>query len=87
MGRNWEGFSADPYLTGVAMSETIQGIQDAGVQAAAKHFIGNEQEIQRNNNLFPNLTVQYEAISSNIDDRTFRKSSCFQRWTPANFHR
>ena len=27
MGRNWEGFSADPYLTGVAMTETITGLQ------------------------------------------------------------
>jgi hypothetical protein len=30
-------------LTGVAMAETIKGIQDAGVIACAKHFIGNEQ--------------------------------------------
>ncbi|KIM92709.1 hypothetical protein OIDMADRAFT_62330 [Oidiodendron maius Zn] len=43
-GRNWEGFSPDPYLTGVSMMHTIQGIQDAGVVACAKHLIGNEQE-------------------------------------------
>jgi beta-glucosidase len=42
-GRNWEGFSPDPYLTGIAMGETIRGMQSAGVQANAKHFIGNEQ--------------------------------------------
>lgn len=42
-GRNWEGFSPDPYLTGVAIAETIKGIQDAGVIACAKHYIGNEQ--------------------------------------------
>jgi beta-glucosidase len=42
-GRNWEGFSPDPYLTGIGMSETIKGIQDAGVVACAKHFIVNEQ--------------------------------------------
>jgi beta-glucosidase len=42
-GRNWEGFSPDPYLTGVAMMETIQGIQSQNVIACAKHFIGNEQ--------------------------------------------
>jgi beta-glucosidase len=35
-GRNWEGFSVDPYLSGVAMEETIQGMQDSGVQACAK---------------------------------------------------
>lgn len=42
-GRNWEGFSVDPVLTGVGMAETIKGIQDAGVVATAKHYIGNEQ--------------------------------------------
>ena len=47
-GRNWEGFSPDPYLTGISMYQTITGHQDAGVQATAKHFIGNEQETQRN---------------------------------------
>jgi hypothetical protein len=30
-------------LTGVAIAETIKGIQDAGVIACAKHYIGNEQ--------------------------------------------
>lgn len=42
-GRNWEGFSPDPYLTGVGMHETIIGMQEAGVIACAKHYIGNEQ--------------------------------------------
>jgi hypothetical protein len=30
-------------LTGVGIAETIKGIQDAGIIACAKHFIGNEQ--------------------------------------------
>ncbi|OGM49505.1 beta-glucosidase G [Aspergillus bombycis] len=75
-GRNWEGFAADPYLTGVAMELTIQGYQDVGVQACAKHFIGNEQETQRNPNYNPNGTltdVIQEAVSSNIDDRTMHE--------------
>lgn len=38
-GRNWEGFSPDPVLTGVSIAQTIMGIQDAGVIACAKHFI------------------------------------------------
>jgi beta-glucosidase len=42
-GRNWEGFSPDPVLTGMGMAETIRGIQDNNVIACAKHFIGNEQ--------------------------------------------
>ncbi len=60
-GRNWEGFGPDPYLTGIAMAETIQGMQASGVQASAKHFIGNEQELNR------------ETMSSNIDDRTLHE--------------
>jgi Glycosyl hydrolase family 3 N terminal domain len=44
-GRNWEGFSPDPVLTGVGMEFTIKGIQDAGVIACAKHYIMNEQVI------------------------------------------
>jgi beta-glucosidase len=42
-GRNWEGFSPDPWLTGIGMAETVKGIQEAGVIACAKHFVGNEQ--------------------------------------------
>ena len=42
-GRNWEGFSPDPVLTGIGMAESIKGIQDAGTVACAKHFIANEQ--------------------------------------------
>ncbi|KAI0476191.1 beta-glucosidase-related glycosidase [Xylariaceae sp. FL0804] len=76
-GRNWEGFAADPYLTGVAMENTIGGMQDAGVQACAKHFIGNEQETQRNptyQDANVSLTgwVQ-DSVSSNIDDRTLHE--------------
>jgi beta-glucosidase-like glycosyl hydrolase len=39
-GRNWEGFGADPYLTGEAAYETILGMQQGGVMACAKHLIG-----------------------------------------------
>ncbi|KAJ6007091.1 hypothetical protein N7499_000755 [Penicillium canescens] len=75
-GRNWEGFAADPYLTGVAMERTIRGHQDAGVQATAKHFIGNEQETQRNPTYDSNGTITdviQEAVSANIDDRTMHE--------------
>ena len=72
-GRNWEGFSPDPYLSGVTMEKSVRGLQDAGVQATAKHWLLNEQEILRNPVRFPNGTLQYEALSSNVDDRTVRK--------------
>lgn len=71
-GRNWEGFSPDPYLTGVAAEETIIGMQQSGIQACLKHFIGYEQESQRNPDLSPdNVTI--ESVSSNIDDRTLHE--------------
>lgn len=68
-GRNWEGFGADPVLQAAGASQTIKGIQDAGVIATAKHFIGNEQEHFRQSFEWglPN------SISSNIDDRTLHE--------------
>ena len=71
-GRNWEGFSPDPYLTGVAFSLSVEGMQSTGAQACGKHYIGNEQETQRN----PSTNDEGEtilAISSNIDDRTMHE--------------
>jgi beta-glucosidase len=38
-GRNWEGFGADPFLVSVGAYETILGMQSAGVQTCAKHYI------------------------------------------------
>lgn len=60
-GRNWEGFGPDPYLTGIAMAETIAGLQGSGVQATAKHFILNEQELNR------------ETMSGDVDDRSMHE--------------
>ncbi|PFH46305.1 glycoside hydrolase family 3 protein [Amanita thiersii Skay4041] len=57
-GRNWEGFGADPFLAGEGAYETILGMQQAGVQACAKHLINNEQENKR------------EESTSEVDDRT-----------------
>lgn len=74
-GRNWEGFSPDAYLSGVAFAQSVLGLQDAGVQATAKHWLVNEQETNRNPVLYPNGSVQFEAVSSNVDDRTIRESN------------
>ncbi|GAA5934220.1 hypothetical protein JCM3775_006940 [Rhodotorula graminis] len=43
-GRNWEGFTADPYLSGEAVRVTVEGFQDQGIVGLVKHFVGNEQE-------------------------------------------
>ncbi|KAK0652300.1 glycosyl hydrolase family 3 N terminal domain-containing protein [Cercophora newfieldiana] len=66
-GRNWEGFSIDPYLAGQLVSETVTAVQAAGVITSTKHFIGNEQETHRN----PSGDI--ESVSSNIDDQTLHE--------------
>ncbi|KAI1111326.1 glycoside hydrolase superfamily [Nemania sp. NC0429] len=66
-GRNWEGFSNDPYLCGALAYQTVQGIQSTGVITSTKHFIANEQETNRN----PEDNVT--AVSSNIDDKTMHE--------------
>lgn len=60
-GRGWESGGEDPYLTGVVASETIKGIQSEGVIATAKHYILNDQELNRNTG------------SSNVDSRTLHE--------------
>ena len=47
-GRVWEAYGEDPFLTSVAGVETIKGLQDAGMMACIKHFVGNEAEYHRN---------------------------------------
>ena len=54
-GRGWEGFGEDPYLSGIAASQLIKGIQSSGVIATVKHFVANEIETYRH------------ASSSNIE--------------------
>lgn len=70
-GRNWEGFSPDPVLTGVLMAMTVSGIQSEGVIACSKHYIGNEQErFRQAPQTGFNIT---DSISSNIDDITMHE--------------
>ncbi|KAJ3469417.1 hypothetical protein MRS44_003482 [Fusarium solani] len=73
-GRNWEGFSVDPYVAGVAMAETVSGIQDGGTIACAKHYIGNEQEHHRQapESLGRGYNIT-ESLSSNVDDKTLHE--------------
>lgn len=66
-GRNWEGFSNDPYLCGQLGYETIVGAQSTGTIASVKHFIANEQETNR-------MPVgDLASVSSNIDDKTMHE--------------
>lgn len=46
-GRNFEYMSEDPYLISKMVVGYIKGVQDQGVSASLKHFMGNNQEIRR----------------------------------------
>jgi len=60
-GRNFECMSEDPYLTARIAVGYVRGLQDEGVAACIKHFIGNDTEFERN------------TIDSRIDERTLRE--------------
>ncbi|KAE8167884.1 glycoside hydrolase superfamily [Aspergillus tamarii] len=72
-GRNWEGYGKDPYLSGILGAETVRGVQDNGVIACAKHFVGNEQELHRNPRPDPVTNKTVETSSSNMDDKTMHE--------------
>ncbi|KAG1047253.1 hypothetical protein G6F43_010288 [Rhizopus delemar] len=60
-GRGWESEGEDPYLSGVMSAETILGVQSQGVIATAKHYLLNEQELNRH------------TSSSDVDERTLHE--------------
>lgn len=60
-GRNFEYFGEDPFLASRMAVSEIEGIQEQGVIATAKHFAGNNSEFAR------------MTLSSDIDERTLRE--------------
>jgi beta-glucosidase len=68
-GRNWEGFSPDPVLSGIAVAHTIKGIQDAGVIACTLSLNARREN--------PLTSIQAPSITSetskNISDKLLRQ--------------
>lgn len=60
-GRNFEYMGEDPYLVAVMETAFIKNLQDNGIIATAKHFIGNDQDFCRH------------ITNSEIDERTLRE--------------
>ncbi|WP_374165772.1 glycoside hydrolase family 3 C-terminal domain-containing protein [Arcticibacter sp. MXS-1] len=60
-GRNFEYMSEDPYLISKMVVGYIKGVQDQGVSASLKHFMGNNQEIRR------------DGINVEISERALRE--------------
>lgn len=60
-GRNFEYLSEDPHLVSKMVVGYIKGVQDQQVAACVKHYLANNQEIDRN------------TVSVEMDERTLRE--------------
>jgi beta-glucosidase len=71
-GRNWEGFSNDPFLAGALLYESVVAMQRS-VVTCVKHFVGNEQEFNRISPSLFTVGALNQSISSNIDDKAMHE--------------
>jgi beta-glucosidase len=60
-GRTFEAYGEDPYLAGQIAVGDIDGIQSQGVIADAKHYLANNQEVNR------------DTVDEHIDERTLHE--------------
>lgn len=62
LGRNFEYFGEDPFLTGTMSAAEIKAVQDQGLIAMAKHYVANEQETNR------------MSLQTTVDERTLHET-------------
>ncbi len=69
-GRSYEGFSENPDDHGVLAASIIQGMQDNGVSATAKHFLGDggtDNGIDRGNTIGNETEIRERYLAPYID--------------------
>lgn len=66
LGRNFEYFGEDPYLTGTMAVAEIKTLQAKGLIGMAKHFIANEQETNR-------MAMTNLGVDSIVDRQVLRE--------------
>ncbi|MCK9208444.1 MAG: glycoside hydrolase family 3 protein, partial [Salinivirgaceae bacterium] len=60
-GRNFEYYGEDPFLASELVVPFVKGVQNRGVAATIKHYVGNEQEFDR------------YAVNTIVDERTLNE--------------
>ncbi|EIW68265.1 hypothetical protein TREMEDRAFT_69280 [Tremella mesenterica DSM 1558] len=69
-GRNWEGFSPDPYLSSTMSFLTVRGMQSSGLITCAKHYFLYEQEPVCTGPVVDGGRTDCHDVSSEVDDKT-----------------
>ncbi|ORX38400.1 glycoside hydrolase superfamily [Kockovaella imperatae] len=72
-GRNWEGFSPDPYLTTQLSGLTVRAMQDSGLITCSKHYILFEQVEVCKGPVVNGQRTDCQFPSVEIDDKTFKE--------------
>ncbi|MFB9840955.1 glycoside hydrolase family 3 C-terminal domain-containing protein [Mucilaginibacter ginsenosidivorans] len=60
-GRTYEYYSEDPFLNSRLAVQAVKGIQSQNIAACVKHFVVNNQEVERG------------RVNVNVDERTLRE--------------
>jgi beta-glucosidase len=67
-GREAETFGEDPYLSGAIAAPEIQGIQSQHVISEVKHYVGNDQEVDRFGQ-----PLGSDAVSDQVSERALQE--------------